>query len=60
VRELGGSAAGSAASGSSGASTFFAVLLGLLLLAAVRFSKLRVAPVAWRSAALVSLTERPG
>jgi hypothetical protein len=44
----------------SGSGFFFAVLIGLLTLAAIRFSKLRIVPVAWRSVAIVSLTERPG
>jgi hypothetical protein len=39
---------------------FFAVIMSLLMLAAVRFSKLRIAPAAWRSVALVSSNERPG
>jgi hypothetical protein len=52
-------AAASAAAG-SGAPMFFAVLTSLLMLAAICFSKLRSAPAAWRSVALVSLIERPG
>jgi len=39
---------------------FFAVLMSLLALAAICFSKLRVAPAASRSVAVVSLIERPG
>jgi hypothetical protein len=34
--------------------------MGLLTLAAIWFSKLRIAPTAWRSVAIVSLIERPG
>jgi hypothetical protein len=51
---------GGAAPAGSGAPTFFAVLMSLLMLAAIRFSKLRFAPAAWRSVALVSSNERPG
>jgi hypothetical protein len=36
------------------------VLIGLLTLAAIRSSKLEIAPIAWRSATVVSLIERPG
>jgi hypothetical protein len=39
---------------------FFAILSGLLMLAAIRFSTLLVAPVLARSVAVVSLIERPG
>jgi hypothetical protein len=53
-------AGGSAASSGSGASVSFAVLMSLLALAAICFSRLRTAPVAWRSVAVVSLIERPG
>jgi hypothetical protein len=55
---------GSPASGGTGSgtgiSTLFAVLIGLLAAAAIRSSKLLIAPTAWRSAAVVSLIERPG
>jgi hypothetical protein len=34
--------------------------MGLLTLAAIRSSKLLMSPVAWRSATVVSLIERPG
>jgi hypothetical protein len=55
---------GTPASGGTGSgspiSTLFAVLIGLLTIAAIRSSKLLIAPVAWRSAAVVSLIERPG
>jgi len=53
-------APGGVASSGSGTSMFFAVLMSLLALAAICFSKLRVAPAAWRSVAVVSLIERPG
>jgi hypothetical protein len=53
-------APGGSGPGGSGASKFFAVLVGLLTLAAIRFSKLRIPPVAWRTPAIVSLIERPG
>jgi hypothetical protein len=39
---------------------FFAMLMSLLMLAAIRFSTLRIAPTQWRSVAIVSLNERPG
>ena len=57
---LTGAPAGGVSGGGFGPSALFAVLIGLLTLAAIRWSKLRIAPIAWRSAAVVSLIERPG
>jgi hypothetical protein len=34
--------------------------MSLLMLAAIGFSKLRIAPASWRSVAIVSSIERPG
>jgi hypothetical protein len=51
--------AGAASSG-FGPSLFFAVLMSLLTLAAIWFSRHRIAPAVWRSVAVVSLIERPG
>jgi hypothetical protein len=55
---------GTPASGGTGSgigtSTLFAVLIGLLTIAAIRSSKLLIAPAAWRSTTVVSLIERPG
>jgi hypothetical protein len=53
------SAAGASSAGSGGA-IFFALLMGLLTLAAIHVSRLRIAPTTWRSVALVSSNERPG
>jgi hypothetical protein len=39
---------------------FFAVLFGLLTLAAIRFSKHPIPPMASRWGAIVSAIERPG
>jgi hypothetical protein len=51
---------GGSASGGFGAAPLFALIIGLPILAAFGRSRLYTAPVAWRSAALVSLIERPG
>jgi len=53
------SAAGATSAGSGGA-IFFAILMGLLTLAAIHVSTLRIAPTTWRSVVLVSSNERPG
>jgi hypothetical protein len=56
----GSSAAAAAASSGAGSSTTFAVLIGLLMLAAICLSKLPIALASWRPVAIVSLIERPG
>ena len=57
----GAPAAGVAAGGPSGSSTTtFAVLIGLLMLAATCFSRLPIVFASWRPVAIVSLIERPG
>jgi Meckel syndrome type 1 protein len=56
----GPSASAGTSAGGSGAPALFAVLTGLLLFAAVRYSRLCIAPVACRWLALASPIERPG
>jgi hypothetical protein len=54
-------AAGTAAAASGfGGAAIFALLMGLLTIAAIWFSRLWIAPATWRPVAIVSLIERPG
>jgi hypothetical protein len=55
----GASAAAPAGAAGSAAPELFAVLTGLLLLAAISFSRLRLSLVTWRSLALVTSIDRP-